>query len=74
MDGDNPDVRTCSNCHVKKGLDKCVGKNLTCERCLERKMQHRANNPEKVKDWNQSYKEKEENEEQTKAYRNEYKK
>ena len=70
MDGGNPDVRTCSNCHVKKELDKFVGKTLTCQRCLERKRQYRANNPEKVKQWNHRYKE--ENEEQINAKRKEY--
>ena len=69
MDGENCDVRTCSNCHVKKELDKFVGKNLTCERCLERKRLYWANKPEKVKEWNRSYKE--ENEEQIKATRKE---
>ena len=59
------DGRTCSDCHVKKELDKLVGKNFTSARCLERKRQYRANNSEKVKEWNQSYNE--ETEEQIKA-------
>ena len=69
MDGENPDVRTCSNCHVKKELDKCVRKNLARERCLKRKKQYRANNPDQVKERNQRYKE---NGEQIKAKRKEY--
>ena len=52
-------------CYVKRDLEHFVGKNSCCERCLEKRRWYRANNPEKVKEWNQTYRE--EHEEQSKV-------
>ena len=40
MDGENPDVRTCSDCSVKKEEEKFAGKNFCFERCFERNGQY----------------------------------
>ena len=62
MDGENPDVRTCSDCFAKKEEDNLLGKKLCCESCLERKRHNRVKTPEKGKEKNKRYK----------AYRKEY--
>ena len=50
MDGETPDVRTCSDCYVKMDLEQFAGKSLCCERCLEKRRRYRAKSPEKVKE------------------------
>ena len=68
MDGETPNVRTCGECNVKRGLENLVGMNKCCERCLEKRRRYREQNPERSKKY------KEETSEQIKAYRNEYNK
>ena len=40
---------TCGDCGIKKKLDKFIGKNTTCNACLEKGRRWRAKNPDKVK-------------------------
>ena len=47
MDGETPDVRTCSDCYVTRDLENIVGKNLCCERCIGKRKRYRAKSTKK---------------------------
>ena len=64
MDGETPDVGTCTDCYAKRDVENFVSKNLCSEMCLEKRRRYRAKSPEKVKERSKKYKE--ENEEKTK--------
>ena len=72
MDVLNTQLRSCGDCKVKRDIEEFTGKNLCCNKCLEKGRRYRAKNPDKVKELWQRYSA--ENPEEIKAYRKEYNK
>ena len=66
--------KECKSCMCLRVLELFSGKNLTCDKCLEKERRYRERNPEKVRENRRNQDKKEERIEKKKEYMEEYNK